>query len=64
MVGGADAGPSWWRAHMPHSRVVSAADFTGNDLGKIVGFSAIDAGKAFDGLAFKGAAPDIGVAER
>jgi hypothetical protein len=63
-VGGADAGPSWWRAHMPHSRVVSGADFTGNDLGKIVGFSSVDAGKAFDGLAFKGAAPDIGVAER
>lgn len=63
-IGTVAASPAWWKQHMPHSRVVAGADLTGNDLAKIVGFSPVDAGKAFDGLAFKGTAPDVGVAER
>ena len=63
-VGGADASASWWRDRMPHTRVMGVTELSGNDLGKITGFPLVDAGKAFDGLSFKGKAPDIGVAER
>ena len=49
------AGPvpaaTWMAAHM-------------GDLGKVQGFSPIDAGKAFEGMSFQGSAPDIGVAEK
>jgi hypothetical protein len=54
---------TWMKAEMPHSRVVSGLELEGNDLGKVVGFSPVDAGKAVDGIPFNGAAPDIGVAE-
>lgn len=63
-IGAADAGPAWWRERMPHTRTAPSADLTGNDLGKISGFTLVDAGKPFEGLSFAGAAPDVGVAER
>lgn len=53
----------WMERHMPHSRIVPDADVQDHDLAHIVGFSPKDAGKAIDGLDFRGAAPDIGVAE-
>jgi hypothetical protein len=55
---------AWMALRMPHSRVAPGADLSGGDLGKIVGFSPVDAGKALDGVSFRGAAPDVGVAER
>jgi hypothetical protein len=55
---------AWMALRMPHSRVVSGADLIGGDLGKIAGFSPVDAGKALEGLPFLGAAPDVGVAEK
>ena len=63
-VGEKQVGTAWMAAHMPHSRVVAGADLAGGDLSRVVGFSPVDAGKALDGSAFKGSAPDIGVAER
>ena len=62
------AGPvvaaGWMTTHMPHSRVIAGAGMADGDLGKIVGFSPADAGKALEGISFEGSAPDIGVAER
>ena len=55
---------AWMALRMPHTRVVPGADLKGGDLAKIAGFSPIDAGKALDGLPFRGAAPDVGVAEK
>ena len=63
-VAGAAVGADWWKTRMPHSRLVPGLDITARDLARIVGFAAIDAGKALDGIPFKGSAPDIGVAER
>jgi hypothetical protein len=54
----------WIKSHMPRSRIVPEADVLDHDLAHIAGFSAADAGKAIDGIAFLGRAPDIGVAER
>jgi hypothetical protein len=62
------AGPvgaaAWMKRHMPHSRVIAGAGLTEGDLGRVVGFTPVDAGKALDGAPFEGRAPDIGVAER
>jgi len=55
---------AWMKAHMPHSRVVPEAGFSDGDLGKIVGFTAVDAGKPVEGVPFRGRAPDIGVDDR
>ena len=49
---------------MPHTRILASVEISGGDLGKLVGFSPVDQGKAMPGLTYKGAAPDIGVAER
>ncbi|MGH9443468.1 MAG: right-handed parallel beta-helix repeat-containing protein [Thermoanaerobaculia bacterium] len=63
-VGGrASRAADWIGRRMPHSRLVPGAEISGRDLGKIVGFSALDAGTAVKGLSFKGLAPDIGIAE-
>ncbi len=58
------AASTWIKGHMPHSRLVPAAGLSGRDLNRIVGFSAVDAGSALEGIPFRGKAPDIGVAER
>ncbi|MDQ6894575.1 MAG: right-handed parallel beta-helix repeat-containing protein [Acidobacteriota bacterium] len=63
-IGGGEVSPESWKTRMPHSRLVPGLDLKERDLGRIVGFAASDAGKALDGVPFKGAAPDIGVAER
>jgi hypothetical protein len=63
-VGGAAVNTEWWKSRMPHSRLLPGLDITARDLARIAGFSTVDAGMPFDGIAFKGAAPDIGVAER
>jgi hypothetical protein len=55
---------AWMKGPMPHSRIVSTAGVSEGDLGKIVGFSPVDAGRSVDGVSFQGKAPDIGVAER
>jgi hypothetical protein len=54
----------WIARRMPHSRIVSGVTLSGGDLGQITGFSPVDAGKAVEGISYRGAAPDIGVAER
>src|SRR5262249_1698499 len=55
---------AWMKGPMPHTRIVPAAGVAEGDLGKIVGFSAVDGGRAVDGVTFQGKAPDIGVAEK
>lgn len=49
---------------MPHTRVLPRVEISGGDLGKITGFSPVDKGRALPGIVYKGAAPDIGIAER
>ena len=63
-IGGAVVGAESWRTRMPHSHLLPGLDLKDRDLGRIVGFATVDVGKPLDGVAFKGAAPDIGVAER
>ena len=58
------AASTWIKGHMPHSRLVPGAGLSARDLDRIVGFSAVDAGSALEGIPFRGKAPDIGVAER
>jgi len=45
-------------------RIVPDAALEGRDLGRIKGFSPVDAGLRLPGLAFRGEAPDVGLAER
>jgi hypothetical protein len=54
---------AWMATQMPHSRVVAGVALEGGDLSRILGFSPVDAGRPL-GSAFKGSAPDIGVADR
>jgi hypothetical protein len=49
---------------MPHTRILSGVEISGGDLGKVVGFSPVDQGAALPGIPYRGAAPDIGIAER
>ncbi|HEY6929625.1 MAG TPA: hypothetical protein VJA66_08110, partial [Thermoanaerobaculia bacterium] len=49
---------------MPHTQIQPSVEISGGDLGKLTGFSPVDQGKAMPGLTYKGAAPDIGVAEK
>jgi hypothetical protein len=64
-VGGASVeAPAWMKVHMPHSRVLPGLELEGGDLARVVGFSPVDAGTPVEGVAFRGAAPDIGVSER
>ena len=53
---------AWMKVQMPHSRVLRGLELGGGDLAKVVGFSPVDAGTPIEGVAFRGAAPDIGVA--
>ena len=46
------------------SRVVGGVSLEGRDLAAVRGFSPVDGGIALPGLDYRGAAPDIGVAER
>ncbi|MEO8430694.1 MAG: right-handed parallel beta-helix repeat-containing protein [Acidobacteriota bacterium] len=46
------------------ARVVPRVELVGRDLGKITGFSPVDAGSLIPGALFQGSAPDIGIAER
>jgi hypothetical protein len=43
---------------------VSAVTFTDNDLSRPVGVEVVDQGAAIPGLAYEGAAPDLGPVER
>jgi parallel beta helix pectate lyase-like protein len=49
---------------MRHTRIIQGVSLTGSDLGKLAGFTPVDQGKALPGISYRGAAPDIGVAER
>jgi hypothetical protein len=51
------------RGTMPKSILASGVALEGRDLGKVRGLPTVDRGQAFDGLAFQGSAPDLGVAE-
>jgi hypothetical protein len=55
---------AWMKARMTHTRIVPGAAVADGDLGKIVGFSAVDGGRTVDGVTFLGKAPDVGVAEK
>ena len=57
-------GPEVWMKAMPHTRLVPGAGFADGDLGKITGFTAVDAGHPVEGVSARGNAPDIGVAEK
>jgi len=56
-VSGLTAGP------MSHTRVLPKVEISGGDLGNLTGFSPVDQGQVMPGLAYRGAAPDIGIAE-
>jgi len=47
-----------------HNAVAGAESLAGRELGTVSGVHTVDAGKAMTGEPFRGAAPDIGVAER
>src|SRR5262249_26464875 len=49
---------------MPHTRILPKVEISGGDLGKVTGFSPVDQGQAMPDLSYRGAAPDIGVAEK
>src|SRR5262249_9795601 len=57
-IGALAAGP------MPHPRILPTVEISGGDLGKVTGFSPVDQGQVMPGLRYRGAAPDIGVAEK
>jgi hypothetical protein len=64
-IGSRSVGPeAWMKASMPHTRIVPGAGVGDGDLGKILGFSAVDGGQPVDGVTFQGKAPDIGIAEK
>ncbi|HYX21347.1 MAG TPA: right-handed parallel beta-helix repeat-containing protein [Thermoanaerobaculia bacterium] len=54
----------WVKANLPHSAVVPRARMLGHDVARIEGVPTVDRGRRIDGVAFLGAAPDIGVAEK
>lgn len=49
---------------MPHTKLVKQIVLRHRDLAAVEGVATVDQGKALEGIAFKGAAPDIGVAEK
>ena len=51
-------------AKMAHTKIVRGADILDRDLGKVSVANVVDAGKVFEGVAHKGNAPDVGVAEK
>lgn len=61
---GGPGGAEWMKTHMPHSRIVAGVGISDGDLGRVVGFSPVDAGRPVEGVPFQGRAPDIGVADQ
>jgi hypothetical protein len=49
---------------MSHTRIFPKVEISGGDLAKLTGFSPVDQGQVMPGLSYRGAAPDIGIAER
>lgn len=49
---------------MPHSQIKVGVHVQQHDLGRLSGLATVDRGKDVDGLQYRGAAPDLGVAER
>jgi hypothetical protein len=49
---------------MPGSRLLRKIEILDHDLARITGFVPVDAGRPIPGVTFRGAAPDIGVAEK
>jgi hypothetical protein len=49
---------------MPHTQLKHGVHVVNRDLGRVTGIATVDRGKALEGLQFRGAAPDLGVAER
>ena len=49
---------------MPNTKMVKGVTLEHRDLGRVSGVATVDQGKAIEGIAFKGSAPDIGVAEK
>jgi len=52
------------RGKMPGTRIVRGVRLRNRDLARVEGLKTVDAGWRVAGLPFKGAAPDLGVAER
>jgi len=65
-VGGETAALSRFleRGTMPHTQLKSGVRVVQRDLARVSGIATVDRGKAVPGLQFRGAAPDLGVAER
>jgi hypothetical protein len=53
----------WIKGRMQHSGLSRELGLADGDLGRVRGAAVKDAGTAVEGLAFEGAAPDIGIAE-
>ena len=49
---------------MPHTQVKSGIRIVHHDIGHLLGLTTLDRGTKVEGLQFRGAAPDLGVAER
>jgi hypothetical protein len=52
------------RGRMPGTRIVPGVRLRNRDLARVEGLKTVDAGWRVAGLSFKGAAPDLGLAER
>src|SRR5262249_16196101 len=52
------------RGRMPATRAIAGVRLLAPDLAKISGVKLVGAGKALDGIPYKGKAPDLGVAEQ
>jgi hypothetical protein len=52
------------RGRMPGTRIVPGVRLNNRDLARVEGVKTVDAGWRLAGLAFKGAAPDLGLAEK
>ena len=59
-----DLKKSWKGFAMPGTAVTSGVSLAGQDLARITGVRVVDAGMKLKGVAYKGSAPDIGVAEK
>jgi hypothetical protein len=54
----------WKEFGMPGTAVTSGVTLAGQDLARITGVRVVDAGMKLKGIAYKGVAPDIGIAEK
>jgi nitrous oxidase accessory protein NosD len=59
-----DLRKSWKGFAMPGTSVTTGVTLAGHDLARITGVRVVDAGTTLQGIAYKGAAPDIGIAEK